>query len=292
MSIDTPLISIITPTFNSEKYVMDLINNVQQQDFKNFEHIIMDGLSSDRTADLVLSACEVYSNLKLVSEPDAGIYDAMNKGVRISQGKWIFFLGSDDWFTEKDVLLKIENAINDSPHAELIYGDVWSEVYNRIYEGQFQINKILGQNICHQCMFFRKELFYKMGEYELKYKQNADYQFNLLAWLGGRVIHKYYPITVCVFAKGGVSSILGDKLHAHDYPSVIVNTTLLGNWSFLRKIEILSQCLRKVLIRYPLNVFFTLLFDQRKNLPVKLAATAWMVITFPYYIIKVSLKNL
>src|SRR5690606_12140144 len=147
--------------------------------------------SSDNTPAIVSTASQLYANIQFITEPDGGIYDAMNKGIRKAKGKWLFFLGGDDHFTKKTILSEIGNAIEKNPDADLIYGDVWSEIYHRVYEGEFNINKILGQNVCHQCMFFRKDLFLKMGLYDLKYKHNADYQFNLMCWLSGRIVHRY-----------------------------------------------------------------------------------------------------
>ena len=99
-----PKISIITPTYNSEKSIESCILSVANQTYKNIEHLIIDGQSSDNTLGIVKNYAERFSHLRVISERDNGIYDAMNKGIDLAQGEWIYFLGSDDIFYDEHVL--------------------------------------------------------------------------------------------------------------------------------------------------------------------------------------------
>ena len=96
----TPFFSIVTASYNSEKTISDTINSVLNLDFQDFEYIIIDGNSSDDTLEIIQSAVHKFEakgvSYKFISEKDKGIYDAWNKGIKISEGKWISFLGSDD----------------------------------------------------------------------------------------------------------------------------------------------------------------------------------------------------
>ena len=123
--IENLKISIITVSFNSEETIKTTLNSVLNQNFKNIEHIIIDGKSTDNTIQIV----KKYSHIKkIVSEPDNGIYDAMNKGIKIATGDIIGFLNSDDFFANDNVLSRVASTfINNSNlqgcYADLIYTD-------------------------------------------------------------------------------------------------------------------------------------------------------------------------
>lgn len=95
-------ISIITPSFNSSDYLERAIKSVLNQNYKNWEHIIIDGVSTDKTIDIVRMYPD--SRIKINIEKDNGIYDAMNKGIKMAKGDWLYFLGSDDWLYDEFVL--------------------------------------------------------------------------------------------------------------------------------------------------------------------------------------------
>lgn len=121
-------ISIITATYNSSVTVRDTLTSVAQQDHPLIEHIIVDGLSTDNTLGIVKEFPHVA---RVVSEKDAGIYDAMNKGVQLATGDVIGILNSDDFYTCTDVLAKVAAAFND-PTIEAVYGDLQYVKYNNI----------------------------------------------------------------------------------------------------------------------------------------------------------------
>ena len=118
------MISIITATFNSARTLKDTIQSVLRQTNKDFEYLIIDGGSTDETIDIVKSyESEFSGRLKWVSEKDQGIYDAMNKGIKMASGDVVGILNSDDYFTSDDILQTVDNAFK-SHEIDAIYGDI------------------------------------------------------------------------------------------------------------------------------------------------------------------------
>ena len=128
------MISLITPTFNSEKVLSSNLKSVKMQSFKNFEHLIIDGKSIDKTISLSKSFEHVS---KIISEPDKGIYDAINKGIKNSTGEIIGFLNSDDTFYDENSLQHIVDAFDkntDCVFGDLIYTDKNQNI-KRVWKG-------------------------------------------------------------------------------------------------------------------------------------------------------------
>ncbi len=212
-------ISIITITYNSEETLEDTIKSVVSQSYKNIEYIIIDGGSTDGTMDIVNKYKEFISII--VSEPDKGIYDAMNKGVNKATGNLVGILNSDDFYTNDNVLQNIASRIgtNDGIYADLVYVDrvntdkiirYWkSKEYK---EGSF----LKGWMPPHPTFFIRKEIYNKYGTYNLSLKSAADYELML------RLIHKekisitYLPEIITKMRVGGQSNAsLSNRLKAN-----------------------------------------------------------------------------
>ena len=189
---DKPLITVITVVFNDEKYLEETIQSVINQTYANVEYIIIDGASTDGTVDII----KKYEGRidYWVSEPDGGIYDAMNKGIGIANGEWIYFLGSDD------VLLNVlhEMAGNFIDKKTIYYGDVYMPKKHRRYDGEFTLYKLMLRNICHQAIFYPKEVFNKYL-FDLKYKSFADYYLNILCFTDKAYHFKYISKLVAIF---------------------------------------------------------------------------------------------
>jgi len=199
----SPKISVITVVFNAAKTLKTTIDSVLAQTNKNHELIIVDGGSTDGTLEILKNTRA--ENLFWISEPDKGIYDAMNKGIKKATGEWILFLGADDTFYDPYVL---ENVFSKSNYESIdfIYGNVKSEAYKGLYDGEFNYEKLLKKNISHQSIFYRKNIFEKMGTYNLKYKTHADWDFNLRCFENKELQVKYVDIVIAEFGKGGLSS--------------------------------------------------------------------------------------
>lgn len=211
----SPLISIIIPTFNSGATLSVALDSIFFQTFKDFEVLIIDGLSTDNTRDVVSRYKNKFSRIHFYSENDKGIYDAMNKGIALATGEWLYFMGSDDSFYEPTTL---EKFINNEAivNTEVVYGNVFSTYFNGSYDGLFNYSKLMNQNICHQSIFFRNSVFSKTGNYNLKYKAYADWNHNINWFFKSDICNVYIDQVIANFTYGGFSSIYDDKAFKND----------------------------------------------------------------------------
>lgn len=208
-----PLISVITPTLNSATTIEECLSSVANQTYRNIEHLIIDGLSSDPTLDIIKKYEAQFSHIQLFSEKDSGIYDAMNKGIKLAKGEWLYFLGGDDKFYDKNILQKVFK----SPQSKMkiLYGNVfvdgdtdWAK-NGDIYDGPFTLEKILKKNICHQAMFYHRSVFKTLGVYFTRYIVCSDWDFNLKCF--AKIRFTYLPETIAYFKGGNVSTLISDK---------------------------------------------------------------------------------
>lgn len=209
--MNTPLLSIIIPTYNCDCFIGRCLESVVIQTMTNFEVLIMDGVSKDSTIEIIKSFHD--NRIKIYSEIDKGIYDAMNKGINMSQGIWLYFLGSDDYLLNKDVLRTIFFSTNEN--FDVIYGDVDSNLSKK-NQGMWTL-ETLEYNRCHQAIFYKKTLFEKFGFYNLKYKVGADHDFNLNWFLDSSIKKKYIPLQIAHFNCGGYSSMNGADSFFDDF---------------------------------------------------------------------------
>jgi glycosyltransferase involved in cell wall biosynthesis len=203
-SENAPLISIVLPTYNSEKTIVRCLESLRMQSFRSFEVLVMDAVSKDNTLELI-KQYQGDLQIHVVSKKDNGIYDAMNKGIALAKGKWIYFLGSDDALYKNDTLEKVADHLLKTG-AEVVYGNVFSERFSGKYAGPFDKKKIFNMNICHQAVFFKKTVFEKTGLFDLTYKAHSDYDHNLKWFLSGSVKHEYIDLIIAYYADGGFSS--------------------------------------------------------------------------------------
>jgi glycosyltransferase involved in cell wall biosynthesis len=206
-----PFFSIILPTHNSGSTLKIALNSVFSQSFRDFELIIIDGLSSDNTSQIVGNSKIAEDRIKFISEADEGIYDAMNKGIRHSTGQWIYFIGSDDSLYSPDVLQKVQEEITQNRNGRVFYGDVvilgdtnWA-FHGEVYDGRFNFQKLINKNICHQSVFYNLEFVRKeIGIFNKKYPICADWDFNFRCWSKTEFI--YMDLKVANFCAGGEST--------------------------------------------------------------------------------------
>ena len=240
-----PLFSIIIPTYNSESSLKITLDSILEQTFGDFEIVILDGNSKDTTVLIAESYHD--SRIKISSEPDKGVYDAMNKGIQQAKGEWLYFLGSDDYLFSNTVLEEVSRQLQTTTN-QVVYGNVliqgntgWA-IDGQVYAGEFSFQKLLKSNICHQSIFYNTSFIKKHQlQYDLKYPISADWDFNIAC----RILTKftYLPIVIAVFNAGGVSSattpekepfLLERKIkYAHLYKKY--KPTLLQR--FLKKLE-------------------------------------------------------
>lgn len=223
--MNTPLISIITPTFNSAATIEKTILSVLNQDYKEIEHVFIDGLSSDSTPSIIQTYKNQYKHFCFVSEKDKGIYDAMNKGLDLCTGDWIYFMGAADEFYHEHVLLELvrEGLFREE---QIVYGNViirgetaWVED-NSVYDGPFTLEKLFRKNICHQSIFYPRSVMKQIGYYSDKYAITADWDYNV------RCFAKYkFTFTdkiIAFFKGGGKSSEGGDYSFYEDLPEKVI----------------------------------------------------------------------
>ncbi|MBX7205115.1 MAG: glycosyltransferase [Bacteroidia bacterium] len=176
---EAPLLTIVTVTYNAAAYISETLESVKKQTFTNYEHLVIDGASGDATCAVI----RAFSNSKihLLSEPDNGIYDAMNKGIKLAKGQWLYFLNAGDTFASSHILTDIFNG-RENNH-DLIYGKVITK------NEPSGVNYTTGQPLTlasffytipinHQGVFFHRSTFTAIGNYNLSYKILAD-----LEWL-------------------------------------------------------------------------------------------------------------
>jgi len=175
-------ISIVTVCYNSEETIRDTIESVFSQDYPFIEYIIIDGKSNDNTMEIVAKYYEKIS--MIISEPDKGIYDAMNKGIQSASGDVIGILNSDDFFAYPSVISEIVDQFKSNPEVSLIFGDVVlvdpsnPQKIVRFYESyKFRTWKLrFGWMPPHPASFFKRLAYEQVGNYSLDYKIASDYE--------------------------------------------------------------------------------------------------------------------
>ena len=204
-------VSIITVTLNSEKYLSDCIHSVNRQNYKNIEHIIIDGKSTDGTLDIILENTDHISYW--LSETDRGMYDAINKGLQLATGDIVGILNSDDMFASADAVRTIvdcfENSTTDSVYGDLVYIDpsnpnkidrYWKG--NSYKRGRFRY----GWMPAHPTFYIRRELIEQYGLYENHYYTAADYEFMARYLFRHKISAQYVDAMLVKMRTGGISN--------------------------------------------------------------------------------------
>lgn len=173
------LFSIITVCFNSEKTIERTIQSMLCQECQDYEYLVVDGASADGTMEIVRQYEPLFQGkMKWISEPDQGIYDAMNKGIRISRGDLIGIVNSDDYY-EPDALSKIAQAYDGYDYS-VIYGLLRTVSLGKEVMVYLKNHECLNQDmIAHPACFVSRNIYEKYGVYSLKYPYSADYEFML-----------------------------------------------------------------------------------------------------------------
>lgn len=194
-------LSIIIPTYNSASVLPKALDSIVCQTFTDWEVLVMDGVSTDDTLKVAQSYND--SRIRIYSEPDKGIYDAMNKGIKKAQGEWLYFLGSDDCLLNENVLESVFAHPIDK--YDVVYGDVEASQLDPLHHGEWTMANI-DYNRCHQGIFYRKSVFNKLGLYKLEFPIWADYDLNLKWFFNSKIKKKHIPIFIAHYSQGGFSS--------------------------------------------------------------------------------------
>lgn len=207
-----PLVSIIIATFNSEEHIENCLHSITAQSEKNLEIVVIDGESTDRTLDIIRES--TIRNLTLVSEKDDGIYDALNKGVRLAKGQYLYFMGSDDrlldGFSQLTKELRSENTV--------YYGN--SAPLDKLLSGKFTKYRLSKYCMNHQSILYPASVF-KKYHYDLRYKVLADYALNIKVWGDKSFRKKHFPYTIAYYNMNGFSSRNKDLAFREDRKKLI-----------------------------------------------------------------------
>jgi glycosyltransferase involved in cell wall biosynthesis len=201
-----PKLSVITINLNNSLGLTKTIKSVFSQSFTDYEYLVIDGGSNDGSVEIIREFEDRISYW--LSEPDSGIYNAMNKGIKAAKGEWILFLNSGDFFCSKESLqLLLQEAVNE----DIVYGDLikinsdGTKRY-RSYPDDVTIQYISKNALPHQAMIIKSKLFINYGLYKEHYKIVADWEFYTRVIFKHNVKYKHVPVPVAVFDTSGISN--------------------------------------------------------------------------------------
>jgi len=213
---DWPLVSVITAVLNARDCIGHCLESVRSQNYPNFEHIVLDGGSTDGTIE-VIRDCE--DDLALwVSEPDCGVYDAWNKGLKLARGEWIAFLGADDLYLPGAIMTYMELA-RAHPEAEFLSSRARLDHptgYAPVFGGPWQWPRFSKtMTTIHVGTMHRRSLFDRLGPFDTGYRIAGDYEFLLRSRQNLRAA--FTPAATVVMGAGGLSdstAVLHETMHA------------------------------------------------------------------------------
>lgn len=208
-------ISIITATYNSCTTVRDTIESVLKQSYQDYEYIVIDGSSKDCTIDVIKEYVNQFNGrLRWVSEPDKGIYDAMNKGIEMATGDVVGILNSDDFFTSNDVLVRVAKEFDKDSTLEAIYGDIHfvkdedltkcTRYYSSSYFRPWLLR--FGFMPAHPSFYARKEVYQKYGLYDLQFRTSSDFEMMVRLFGKNKIKAKYIQKDFVTMRAGGEST--------------------------------------------------------------------------------------
>jgi glycosyltransferase involved in cell wall biosynthesis len=213
-------ISIVTISFNSAATIRDTIESVLSQDYPDIEYIIKDGGSKDDTLKIIKS---FGNKIKLVSQPDKGIYDAMSQGVALATGEVVGIINSDDFYPDNQVIRRVAEAFN-KHKTDAIYGDLQyvdyadkSKIVRDWKSGEYQRGRFLnGWMPPHPTFFLKKSVYDKFGLYDASFKSAGDYELMLRMLYKHQVSVAYIPHVQMLMRTGGVSNVtLKNRIRAN-----------------------------------------------------------------------------
>lgn len=210
-SASQPKISVITVCYNSAAHIADCLRSVDAQTWQNVEHIVVDGASNDATMDIIAAHPKLWR--RVLSEPDKGIYDAMNKGLKMATGDIVGFINSDDFYSSPTVLEKVAAALSDTS-ADACYADL-------CYVDQHDVNSIVrywrssafvpglflrGWCPAHPTFYVRGDVFERFGGFDTRYRIAADVELMARFLEVHRISTRYIPEVLVKMRTGGTTN--------------------------------------------------------------------------------------
>jgi glycosyltransferase involved in cell wall biosynthesis len=185
-----PLLSVVTVVFNGEKHLEQTIRSVLDQSYDNTEYIVVDGGSTDRTLDIIRKYNDRIAHW--VSEPDKGIYDAMNKGLGLASGDLIAFLNSGDWYNPGVLEAVAGEYLRKKINGDLVIAGKWTLIFEDL-DLEIHVSPSLkfsrGIPISHPAMFVSRTVYEKFGKFDLQYRFGADFDLLVRFYLRGVIFH-------------------------------------------------------------------------------------------------------
>ena len=232
-----PLVSVITAVYNGGATLERAIESVVSQTCPRIEFIVIDGGSTDCSVDLLRKYEDSIDYW--ISEPDNGIYDALNKGIAVATGEWLYFLGADDVLADVDVFKSVFSRQYDT---KFLYGDVVYGDTGRIYGGEFTKCMLTKKNICQQGIFYHVELFKILGNFDPKYPLLADWAFNMQAFALGGTKPTHINVVIAEYSLAGVSNRVIDSAFAEDRLGLIKRCLGFPYYQLALLSRLLDQC--------------------------------------------------
>lgn len=192
----TPFISIVIPVLNRRDKIKPTLDSIARQTFRSVEVVLSDGGSSDQTVEFVLAELARSAvDVAVIISPGSSVYGAINLGIKIARGEWLYVLGSDDQLYDELVLQTVARRLR-ATAADVVYGDAWFERSpGFLYGGPFWLNRFNVSNICHQSIFYRAGAVKRLGViYNEKYRILADWDYNIKLFSRLRFEHLSLPI--------------------------------------------------------------------------------------------------
>ena len=238
MKVCNPKISIITIVYNDKIGLEKTIISVLNQDFSDFEFIVIDGLSTDGSLDIANRY--IHHITKYVNEKDSGIADAFNKALKLCNGEWVYFLNAGDYFVESNSLTTIYNSFLSNSKSSIVSGKVKIVDVNNVPLGynhpneKVSIRDLLNKNIiAHQATFIKLDVFNKIGNFK-PYKIHMDYDFWIRA-LNCEIKFELVDEIVACFTKNGVSSFRKNYLIAlREQLQILHNYSLINKYKYYK----------------------------------------------------------
>jgi Glycosyltransferases involved in cell wall biogenesis len=201
-------LSIITINLNNRDGLTKTIQSVLSQSYGNFEFIIIDGESGDGSVDCIREAKRQFPSLYWISEPDSGVFNAMNKGIRLAQGDYLLFLNSGDSLVDKDVL---EHVFSSDYSTDILLGIAWvtkqGDLIWRAYpKNEYTLNDFYYGSLAHQAAFIKKDMFDRFGLYREDLRFMSDWEFFLRTYIINRCTLTPLDIVICDYDAEGISS--------------------------------------------------------------------------------------
>ncbi|QKF68406.1 glycosyltransferase, family 2 [Arcobacter venerupis] len=201
MNTNKTKVTIVTVTYNAQEYLEQTIKSIIEQDYPNIEYIIIDGASTDKTVDII-KKYEKYITY-WISEPDTGIYDAMNKGINVATGEWINFMNAGDSFCENNTILNVIKSLKND--TDLISGDIYYiENDEKTYHKQQLINYPMQNMFCYHQTLFTKTSIMKQIKFSTEFRIAGDYDFVLKCYIKNYKF-QYLNFAIANFISGGLA---------------------------------------------------------------------------------------